>query len=79
MLLKETHDLQPGDTVKCTRGFTWVCVGWTTIPDGSAAIFVRDMTGLHGTSDLQSRMWLYHVTMSEAFERKFTNANQYQR
>ena len=79
MLLKTSHDLQPGSTVTCRRGFTWICVGWTTIPDGEAAIFVRDLTGLHGTACLKERMWVEHVTMTEAFERRFTDADKHKR
>ena len=79
MFLKTSHDLRPGDTLTCHRDLTWVCVGWATIPDGQAAIFIRDATGLHGTTNLKERMWVDHVTMTEAFERRFKNANQYKR
>lgn len=77
MLLQDTHDIQTGALVRDTRGFQWICVGTTNIPQGTAYVFVREVTGLHGTSKIKDRMWTKTFSLRVAFDDMFIDANSY--
>lgn len=79
MLLQDTHDLRTGALCRDMRGFCWVCVGSTNTDRGLAYIFVRETTGLHGTSKLKERMWTKSFTTASAFNDMMENANDFLR
>jgi hypothetical protein len=79
MLLQDTHDLRTGSILTDMRGFRWVCVGTTNIPQGIAYVFIREVSGLHGTSKIKDRMWSKTFSQTLTFDDYFANADDFRR
>jgi len=77
MYLQDTHDIQTGALLRDTRGFQWICVGATSVPQGTSFVFVREVTGLSGTGKIKDRMWTKTFSQRLPFEDMFVDADSY--
>jgi hypothetical protein len=79
MYLQDTHAIRTGDIATDMRAFRWVCVGETSTDRGAAYVFVREATGLNGTSKIKDRMWVKTFSQTDAFTDMFKDANAFAR